>query len=50
MSQRLWSGLGRRTAQLLPNSRLLVYQGAPHGLMFTHMQRLNAGLISFVGS
>lgn len=41
---------GRRTAQLMPNSRLLVYEGAPHGLMFTHMQRLNTDLISFIGS
>ena len=41
---------GKRTAQLMPNSHLLVYEGAPHGLMFTHMQRLNADLISFLGS
>jgi pimeloyl-ACP methyl ester carboxylesterase len=41
---------GRKTAQLIPNSRLLVYEGAPHGLMFTHMERLNADLVSFIGS
>src|SRR5215831_1535045 len=31
----------RKTAQLIPGSRLVVYEGAPHGLMFTHMDRLN---------
>jgi non-heme chloroperoxidase len=41
---------GRRTAQLIPGSRLTVYEGAPHGLMFTHMERLNADLLAFVTS
>jgi pimeloyl-ACP methyl ester carboxylesterase len=30
------------SAALIPGSRLLVYSGAPHGLMFTHMDELNA--------
>jgi non-heme chloroperoxidase len=38
---------GRKTAQLIPRSRLVVYEGAPHGLMFTHMDQLNADLVSF---
>jgi pimeloyl-ACP methyl ester carboxylesterase len=41
---------GRRTAQMIPGSRLIVYDGAPHGLMFTHMQRLNADLLAFMKS
>ncbi|WP_375768368.1 alpha/beta hydrolase [Archangium gephyra] len=39
---------GRRTAQLIPGSRLEVYEGAPHGLFVTHMDRLNADLLAFV--
>ncbi len=38
----------RRTAQLIPGSRLVVYEGAPHGLMFTHMDRLNTDLLAFM--
>jgi non-heme chloroperoxidase len=39
---------GRRTAQLIPGSQFKVYEGAPHGLMFTHMDRLNADLLAFI--
>jgi len=39
---------GRKTAQLIPQSRLIVYEGAPHGLMFTHRERLNSDLLSFI--
>lgn len=38
---------GRRTARLVPGSRLEVYEGAPHGLMVTHRDRLNADLLAF---
>ncbi|WNG39419.1 alpha/beta hydrolase [Archangium violaceum] len=38
---------GRKTAQLIPGSRLKVYEGAPHGLFVTHMNRLNADLLAF---
>jgi non-heme chloroperoxidase len=41
---------GRKTAELIPGSRLTVYEGAPHGLMFTHRERLNADLLTFVTS
>jgi non-heme chloroperoxidase len=41
---------GRKTAQMIPGSRLIVYEGAPHGLMFTHRERLNADLLAFVKS
>lgn len=38
---------GQRTAQLIPGARLVVYEGAPHGLFVTHMDRLNADLLAF---
>jgi non-heme chloroperoxidase len=41
---------GRKTAQMIPGSRLIVYEGAPHGLMLTHRERLNADLLAFVKS
>jgi non-heme chloroperoxidase len=39
---------GRKTAALIPGCRLSVYEGAPHGLMLTHIKRLNADLLSFI--
>jgi non-heme chloroperoxidase len=39
---------GQRTARLIPGCQLKVYEGAPHGLMFTHIDRLNADLLSFL--
>ena len=39
---------GARTAELLPNSRLLVYENAPHGLYLTHREKVNADLLAFV--
>ena len=41
---------GRKTAKLIPGAELKIYQGAPHGLMFTHMERLNRDLIAFARS
>jgi pimeloyl-ACP methyl ester carboxylesterase len=38
---------GKRYAALAPNARLIVYEGAPHGLMFTHIARLNADILAF---
>jgi len=38
---------GRPTAALLPNSRLEVYPGAPHGLYVTEKDRLNKELLTF---
>jgi pimeloyl-ACP methyl ester carboxylesterase len=40
---------GRRTAALIPGARLLVYQGAPHGVSLTHMDRVNRDLREFIG-
>jgi non-heme chloroperoxidase len=38
----------RRTAELVPGAKLKVYEGAPHGLFVTHIERLNADLLDFV--
>jgi non-heme chloroperoxidase len=38
---------GARTAELIPNCRLLVYENAPHGLYLTHREQLNADLLAF---
>jgi non-heme chloroperoxidase len=39
---------GRRAARLIPGCELKVYPGAPHGLLFTHMDRLNPDLLEFI--
>jgi non-heme chloroperoxidase len=39
---------GQRVAQLVPGCEFKVYEGAPHGLMFTHAERLNADLLAFI--
>jgi non-heme chloroperoxidase len=36
-----------RTQPLIPNSQLKIYEGAAHGLPFTHMDRLNADILAF---
>jgi len=38
---------GVPTAKLIPGARLMVYEGAPHGLFLTHMDRLTGDLLSF---
>lgn len=38
---------GRRFAGLAPGAKLSIYQGAPHGLQFTHIERLNAEILAF---
>ena len=40
----------RRTQPLIPGSQLKVYEGAAHGLPITHMDRLNADLLTFARS
>jgi non-heme chloroperoxidase len=39
---------GKPSAELIPGCRLLIYEGAPHGLMYTHMDRLHADILRFV--
>ena len=41
---------GRRTVELMPNATLIVYEGAPHGLFLTHMDRFNRDLLTFLGA
>src|SRR5262249_37795464 len=41
---------GRKTAKLIPGSRLIIYENAAHGLPVTHADRLNADLLAFVKS
>lgn len=39
---------GKPTAELIPGSQLKVYEGAPHGLLYTHMDRLHADILQFL--
>jgi non-heme chloroperoxidase len=41
---------GRASAALVDGARLLVYEGAPHGITDTHKERLGADLLDFVKS
>ncbi|QIS09672.1 alpha/beta fold hydrolase [Nocardia arthritidis] len=41
---------GEPTADLIPDSRLKVYDNAPHGLYLTHMAELTADLLEFIKS
>ena len=41
---------GRRTAQLIPQARLIEYAGAGHGLYASEHERLNADLLAFIGA
>lgn len=41
---------GRETARLISDSRLAVYEGAPHGFLLTHKDRFNSDLLAFIGS
>jgi non-heme chloroperoxidase len=38
---------GRRTVEFVPGAKLRVYEGAPHGLFVTHIDRLNRDLLDF---
>lgn len=39
---------GNLTSKAIPHAQYIVYEGAPHGLFFTHKERLNADLIAFI--
>jgi non-heme chloroperoxidase len=39
---------GRRTHEQVKGSKLVVLQGAPHGLIWTHADKVNAELLSFL--
>jgi len=39
---------GQPSAALIPGCELKVYAGAPHGLMYTHSDRLHADMLGFI--
>ncbi|QNP40589.1 alpha/beta hydrolase [Lysobacter terrestris] len=39
---------GRAASELVKNSKLVVYEGAPHGLTDTHKDRFNADILAFL--
>jgi non-heme chloroperoxidase len=39
---------GARTARMIPNCKLMVYAGAPHGIVLTHRQRFLSDLLAFL--
>ena len=39
---------GIPSAELIPGCRFLTYKGAPHGLMYTHMDQLHADILQFM--
>jgi non-heme chloroperoxidase len=41
---------GKASARLVKNAKLLIYEGAPHGLPTTHKDKLNADLLAFLKS
>lgn len=41
---------GARTARGIPNSRLIVYPNAPHGIILTHQDRFLSDLLGFMKS
>jgi non-heme chloroperoxidase len=41
---------GKAAAKIVKNAKLLIYEGAPHGLPTTHKDRLNADLLAFLKS
>jgi len=41
---------GKLSAKIIKNAKLLIYEGAPHGLPTTHKDKLNADLLAFIKS
>jgi non-heme chloroperoxidase len=39
---------GKPSAELIPRCRFKLYEGAPHGLLYTHMERVNADILQFI--
>jgi non-heme chloroperoxidase len=40
---------GKRTAALIKGSKLVVIQGGPHGIAWTHSNQVNNALLEFLG-
>ena len=41
---------GKASAKIIKNAKLIIYEGAPHGLPTTHKDKLNADLLDFLKS
>lgn len=41
---------GNLTTKIVKNAKLVVYEGAPHGLLATHKDKVNADLLAFLKS
>jgi non-heme chloroperoxidase len=41
---------GKASAKIIKNAKLIIYEGAPHGLPTTHKDRLNGDLLAFIKS
>jgi non-heme chloroperoxidase len=41
---------GKASARLIKNAKLMIYEGAPHGLPTTHKDKLNGDLLAFIKS
>lgn len=41
---------GNKAAALIPHNNFIVYENAPHGLFYTHKNRLNMDLVSFIST
>src|SRR5262249_3229053 len=39
---------GRRTAELIPDNRFILYENGPHGVYLAHRDRLTRDLIEFI--
>lgn len=39
-----------KASKLIPNNKMIVYEGAPHGLFYTHKDQLNKDLVAFIHS
>ena len=43
------SATGKRTAELVKGSKLVIVEGGPHGLTWTHADKVNSALLDFIG-
>jgi pimeloyl-ACP methyl ester carboxylesterase len=43
------SATGKRTAEFVKGSKLVVVEGGPHGLTWTHAEKVNRELLGFLG-
>jgi pimeloyl-ACP methyl ester carboxylesterase len=41
---------GKRTAEMISGSEFRIYEGAPHGLLLTHQDRLNQDLLAWINA